>query len=70
MSDVSENQDYSAGENSVGQDESQHSMSDALENQGTKILENETEVKSNQERITPRFLTKYEKARVIGTRAM
>ncbi len=57
-------------------DDNLSEVSDALEKQGK--IENNPQIISdpnfknnqNMERITPNFLTKYEKARVIGTRAL
>ena len=37
---------------------------------GKILITPDVDPKSNSERITPNFLTKYEKARIIGTRAL
>lgn len=52
-------------------EESQDLEEDNEENIRDKILLlNDQDLKQSAERITPTFLTKYEKARVIGTRAL
>ena len=38
--------------------------------EGKLLMTRDVDPKANQERITPNFMTKYEKARIIGTRAL
>ena len=40
------------------------------ENKLDIVNEKKTNSKANKEKITPKFMTKYEKARIIGTRAL
>lgn len=70
-SDADENSDAEA--KSRKSDESEVSEEEGIEaNQvEAKILTtSDTDPRANTERITPNFMTKYEKARIIGTRAL
>ncbi len=70
-SDDNENSDGEA--KSRKSDESEESDDEGIEaNQvEAKILTtSDTDARANTERITPNFMTKYEKARIIGTRAL
>lgn len=64
-------EDKDSQEEGEESDESRNYEEDNEEKiRGQILTMNEPDSKANTERITPAFLTKYEKARVIGTRAL
>jgi DNA-directed RNA polymerase I, II, and III subunit RPABC2 len=64
-------EDKESQDNEEGSEESRDFEEDNEEKiRGQILTMNEPDSKANAERITPTFLTKYEKARIIGTRAL
>lgn len=51
-------------------DSEEKEESEILEEEDINPIVNDNKVKAMQERKTPRFMTKYERARIIGTRAL
>lgn len=51
-------------------DSEEKEESEILEEEDINPLINDNKVRTMQERKTPRFMTKYERARIIGTRAL
>ena len=69
----SENDNSDDSENQKKSDEEEESVEDGIDEdqvEGKILTTPDIDPKANVERITPNFLTKYEKARIIGTRAL